>query len=89
MPGGQTISNVLLFAVAGSRSPSRAQAWTTLPPFWTMVPSSIGSPSGGRLPVSSSNSRRATATSSSSPSASPLGIVQWPASRFVKNGPPG
>ena len=45
----------------GRGRPRGAQAWTTLPPFWTMLPSSIGSPSGGGWPVSSSNSRRATA----------------------------
>ena len=56
-------------AVAGSRSPSIAQAWTTLPPFWTIVPRAIGGdPSGwaagaGR-PTSSANSRRATASRS-------------------------
>ena len=34
--GGQRIEKVLLTAAAGSRSPSSAQAWTILPPFWTI-----------------------------------------------------
>ena len=34
--GGHSISKVLERAAAGSTSPSIAQAWTTLPPFWTI-----------------------------------------------------
>ena len=49
-------------AAAGSRSPSTAQAWTTLPPFWTIEPSAmVGAVGSIGVPVSSSNSRRATA----------------------------
>src|SRR5262249_23533862 len=38
--GGHSISNVLLTASAGSRSPSAPQARTTLPDFWRISPSS-------------------------------------------------
>src|SRR5512132_4499519 len=44
--------------------------------------------SGSSWPVSSANSRRATATSSSPSSTSPLGIVQCPRSLFTQYGPP-
>ena len=89
--GGHSTSNSFDCAVAGSRSPSTAQAWTTLPPFWTIEPSSRSVASGSSaVPVSSSNSRRATAGSGSwAPSGSPFGIVQSPRSRFAKYGPPG
>src|SRR5215211_1587691 len=87
--GGHSSSKVLLTAAAGSRSPSTAQACTTLPPFWTIEPRSTNPPGGSLWPVSSSNSRRATSSSSSPGSTSPFGIVQWPASLRAKNGPPG
>src|SRR6185437_1628928 len=86
--GGHSISNVLLTAVAGSRSPSTAQPNTTLPDFWRISPSSICGPSGTRWPVSSANSRRATAATSSPGSTSPFGIVQWPWSFLTQMGPP-
>ena len=74
---------------AGSRSPSTAQAWTTLPPFWTIEPSSTMGPRvpDGRSPRRTRAER--PSSSGSSPSGSPLGIDQVPASRFAKNGPPG
>jgi hypothetical protein len=80
---------VLLVTVSGSRSPGAAQALTTLPPFWRTSPSATSPPSGGRWPVSSSNSRRATASGSSPSPCSPLGIDQAPASRLAHSGPPG
>ena len=67
-----------------------AQAWTTLPPFWTMLPqldrvAVRRAVAGLLLELAPGDRDRAPRR----PSASPLRIVQWPASRFVKNGPPG
>jgi hypothetical protein len=87
-PRGHSVFIVLLVIPAGSASPSQPQAWTTLPAFWRMAPSEMKGPSGS-IPVSSSNSRRAAASSSSPGSASPFGMVQAPASRAFQNGPPG
>ena len=66
-----------------------AQALTTLPPRWRTSPSTTRPSAGGRWPVSSSNSRRATASGSSPSPCSPLGIDQAPTSRLAHNGPPG
>ena len=44
-----------------------AQPWTTLPPRWTIEPEVEPRPPGGGWPVSSSNSRRPTSISASSP----------------------
>ena len=74
---------------AASTSPSTAQACTTLPDFCRIWPSSVSGPSGGASPVSSANSRRASATGSSPGSISPLMTVQCPSSFRAKNGPPG
>src|SRR6266404_2328157 len=54
--GGHSISNVFDFSLNESgRSPAKAQAWTVLPPFCFIDPSSIHSPDG-LMPSSSSNS---------------------------------
>ena len=84
--GGHSISNVFDSASAASRSPSTAQAWTILPPFWTIEPSGmVGAVGSIGVPVSSANSRRATTSSGSArPSGSPLGMVQSPRSRSMK-----
>src|SRR5512132_1614061 len=59
-----------------------------LPDFCRISPSSTSGVSGSSWPVSSANSRRATATNSSPASTSPFGIVQWPRSLFTQYGPP-
>jgi hypothetical protein len=87
--GGHTAVNVLLRIAAGSRSPSAAQATTSLPPFWRTAPRSSSGTSGSAVPSSSSNSRRAAAAGSSSSPISPLGIDHAPASFFAQYGPPG
>src|SRR5262249_53920637 len=51
--GGHSISNVLLVAASGSRSPSAPHATTCLPDFCVISPSSTNGPSGGVAPVSS------------------------------------
>ncbi len=88
--GGHSMLKVLDQAWAVSMSPSTAQACTTLPPRWTTLPSwMLRAMEPTTWPVSSPNSRRATAQSSSPSSASPLGMDQMPSSRCVKKGPPG
>ena len=84
--GGHSISNVFESASAASRSPSTAQAWTILPPFWTIEPSGMAGAVGSiGVPVSSTNSRRATTSSGSARSSgSPFGMVQSPRSRSTK-----
>jgi len=86
--GGHSISNVFETSAAGSKSPSTAHALTRLPPACTTSPSGRNAP-GGRAPVSSANSRRATARGSSSAAYSPFGIDQAPRSFPAQNGPPG
>src|SRR4051812_36809067 len=87
--GGHSISKLLLRTAPASRSPRAAHAVTSLPPFCTTVPSSTSSSVGSRVPVSSSNSRRAATRGSSSGSYSPLGIDLAPRSFLAQNGPPG
>src|SRR4051794_1800739 len=79
---------VLLVTVAGSASPSQAQAWTVFPAFWRTLPSERKGPSGAS-PVSSRSSRRAASRSASPGATSPLGMVHAPASRPRQKGPPG
>jgi len=86
--GGHSSSKVLETSFSGSKSPSTAQALTRLPPAWTISPNGWNSPCG-RVPVSSSNSRRATASGSSPSAYSPFGIDQAPRSFLAQNGPPG
>ena len=88
-PGGHSSSNVLLTIASASRSPSTAQAVTSLPPFWRTLPRSASSAGDSAVPVSSSNSRSAHACASSSSPYSPFGIDQAPASLRAQNGPPG
>src|SRR6478609_9428095 len=80
----------LLAIVVTSRSPRRAQAWTTLPLRCRTSPRSMSGStgSGAGTPSSSANSRRAAACGSSPGSISPLGIVHAPASLRAQNGPP-
>src|SRR5262249_9014141 len=86
--GGHSVSNAFETSVAGSKSPATAQAVTRLPPACAISPSGRNFPRGC-APVSSANSRCATASGSSSPAYSPLGIDQAPRSFFAQNGPPG
>src|SRR5213080_17737 len=86
--GGHSSSKRLETSVAGSKSPSSAQAVTILRPAWTTSPRGRNSPCG-RAPVSSSNSRFATASASSPCKYSPFGIDHAPVSFLAQNGPPG
>ncbi len=86
--GGHSISKALLRSSVGSQSPSKAQAETCLPPACLIVPTAWNGPRGTK-PVSSSNSRRAAASSASPSVGSPLGIVQAPLSFCAQYGPPG
>ena len=70
------------------RPPGDPVTSTSLPAFCRTTPRGVKGPLGC-TPVSSSNSRRATATGSSPSPYSPLGIDQAPASRLAHNGPPG
>ncbi len=88
-PRGHSISKVLLEAPVRSRSPSRAQAVTRLPPRWVTSPKGHGSPAGISRPVSSPNSRRAAARASAPSSYSPFGMDQTPSSFLAQKGPPG
>ena len=86
--GGHSIVNVVLCTAAASRSPSTAQAVTTLPPAWRTGVSGRNGPSTLN-PVSSRNSRRAASSGVSPGSWPPLGIDQAPMSLRDQNGPPG
>src|SRR5262249_8404490 len=86
--GGHSSSKRFEVSVAGSKSPSSAQAVTILPPACTTSPRGRNLPAG-RAPVSSSNSRLATASASSPGAYPPLGMDQAPASFLAQNGPPG
>src|SRR5215472_4167462 len=86
--GGHSSSKRFEVSVAGSKSPSSAHAVTILPPACTTSPRGRNLPSG-RAPVSSWNSRLATASASSPCAYSPFGMDQAPASLLAQNGPPG
>src|SRR5580704_13744652 len=86
--GGHSSENVLLFSVAGSKSPSHAQAAMVLLLGCLCAPRSRNAPATV-MPVSSRNSRLAAARRSSPSSARPLGIDHAPSSFFAQNGPPG
>ena len=51
--GGHCTMHVLLTIRSASRSPSTAQARTSLPDFWRTSPRSVAGPSGGVTPSSS------------------------------------
>src|SRR5690606_17278689 len=87
-PVGHSSENVPGAIASGSSSPRSANAVTTLPPDCRTSPSDTSLPSGGGMPSSSVNSRRAAASGPSSLPYSPFGTVQAPASRRAQNGPP-
>jgi len=76
-------ANVLLVTVAGSRSPSTANACTVFARDCTKVPSGT-SPAPGSWPISSMNSRRAASAGASPAPNSPFGIDHAPASFFAQ-----
>ena len=73
---------------SASKSASRANTVTCLPPRWRTEPSGTSGPSGGAEPSSSVNSRTAARAGSSSAPCSPFGIDQAPSSLRAQNGPP-
>src|SRR5262249_40970492 len=88
--GGHSSSKVLLRSCAGSQSPASAHTCTCLPLGCLKVPRSCSPPlSPGSNPVSSVNSRRAQASSSSPPPTRPFGTDHAPASFLDQKGPPG
>ena len=86
--GGHSISNVLLRIAFGSRSPSSANAVTTLPPACRTSPKKGVADSAARPspPRTRAGTRPADLRRRRY---SPLGIDQAPASFFMKKGPPG
>src|SRR5690606_13973285 len=79
-PVGHASENVHGAIASGPSSPRSANAVTTLPPDCRPSPSDTSLPSGGGMPSSSVNSRRAAASGPSSLPYSPFGTVQAPAS---------
>src|SRR5579859_7082306 len=86
--GGHSILHLLLTSLAGSQSPSTAQALTIFPPDCFTAPKSSSFPCAINA-VSSKNSRLAASNGSSSAAYSPFGIDHAPRSFFAQKGPPG